>query len=723
MAAYTALLAATFTANAQERAGAGAQSSTGIGLEEVVVTAQRRAERLQDVPIAISALSSEDLAKQGVTDLSSLRGTVPGLSIGGFAGVNASNLVSIRGVSGQPLPIGAGQATAIYLDGVYLSRPDAAFFGLDDVERIEVLRGPQGTLYGRNATAGAINIITREPGSDMQGGFDLSYGDFEAVNARGSLSGPLVGGLSAGISGSYEQRDGYFTNTVTGNTPGERESYTVRGKLRYSSTGGAFNATLAADQTESDALHFYKNVMLGTTYVGIGNPDTIASDVLSEQASSVLVRSRGTSLTMTYNVNDATQLTSITSFRDVRTDTVYDLDASATPANIASAANFSKTFNQELRATLSLDRLRLTAGVNYYHENANFSAFFPPTIAILSIPNPPRDPYDTTQLDAYAAFTQVEFDITDWLTVVGGLRYNKEERDFTMDYTQFARPTRGFFTQGSLEDDIVIPALGLNIKVAPDVLLYLKASQGYQAPGFNVAPGPFVGADTFDAEELWSYEVGVKSQFLDRRITFNAAAFYYDYKDIQIRSVTGIGITTIDNAAAATLQGAETSLTFVPIDGLTLGGQFTYLDAQYDDFCEATSGGAPRGNDPLCPSSALANRSGNALLQAPEWSGSANVGYRLPIGNLGELGANASYTWQSNSYFTTANEVAASSGAWGNLSARFSFQFSDGPEIYVYGKNLEDERYVVWAGRASDTLSIALMNDPRTYGLGIRYSF
>ena len=161
--------------------------------EDVIVTAQRRRERRQDVPIALSVLGEEQLARRGARDLSDLVGAVPGLSIAGFTGGNASNLVSIRGVAGQVLPIGSGQPVAIYLDGVYLSRPDAAFFGLDDVERIEVLRGPQGALYGRNATAGAINIITRQPGATAQGGGELRRGDLGPGLYQRSLVGAAVG--------------------------------------------------------------------------------------------------------------------------------------------------------------------------------------------------------------------------------------------------------------------------------------------------------------------------------------------------------------------------------------------------------------------------------------------------------------------------------------------------------------------------------------------------
>ena len=291
-------------------ADAGAQDEVAEG--EIIVTAQRRSESLQKVPIAISAFSAEDIASRNITDLSQLRGAVPGLAISDFAGLNATNLIAIRGVAGQPLPIGAGQATAVYLDGVYLARPDAAFFALDDLERIEVLRGPQGTLYGRNATAGAINIITRNPGSDVEGGGSISYGNFDTLVLKGSLSGPLGGGLSAGISGSYDSRSGYFTNVVTGNSIDDREAFTVRGKLRYASPDSDFSATLAADLSNVDGHEVFRNQyssFVNGTFVGVGDPDIVSIDAASEARTASKTRSYGTSLTMDYEVSQALQLT------------------------------------------------------------------------------------------------------------------------------------------------------------------------------------------------------------------------------------------------------------------------------------------------------------------------------------------------------------------------------------------------------------------------------
>lgn len=687
---------------------------------EIIVTAQRRAERLQDVPIAITALGSDQLAQRGAVDLANLVGAVPGLSISGFTGANGSNVVSIRGVTGQVLAIGSGQATAIYIDGVYLSRPDAAFFALDDVERIEVLRGPQGALYGRNATAGAINIITREPGTELQGGGELSYGNFDTVSARASLTGPLGGGFSAGISGGYNRHDGYIRNTVTGNRLNDREAYTLRGKLRFTSSDDRFSAVLAGDYVHDDATPVFKNSILlpSGEFVGIGNPEEFSSDAATEAQTQRRTINKGVSLTLNYEASNTLDLVSITAFRDIDVLAIYDADGSQLPALVAGTQNDSQTFSQEIRAVYTGDRFRATVGANVFTEDASFGLSVVPPTGIQNF----ATPFDTSDLTAWAIFSQLEFDLTDQLTLVGGLRYNNEKRDFTVDYR--GAPVPGPLFTGTVSDEKLIPSIGVNFKPSSDVLIYGKISQGYQAPGFNFAPGPTASeANTFGAETLWAYEVGAKTQFFDRRATLNVAGFWYDYSDIQVRSTIGVGLTRVDNAASATLKGIEASFDLTPLDGLSLGVQATYLHARYGDFCQPISGGDPQAMDPLC-SPGLADRSGNRLNLAPTWSGGINAGYETEVGNAGKLSASVTYDFASSVFYVgAANEEELRSGSWGALGARIGFQLRNGPEIFVYGKNLTDERHLAFIGRVAPTSAPEVMNDPRTYGIGISYHF
>lgn len=687
--------------------------------EEIIVTAQRRRERLQDVPIAMTAIGHDELSQRGATDLSDLAGAVPGLSITGFTGGNASNFVSIRGVAGQVLPIGSGHPAALYIDGVYLSRPDAAFFGLDDVERIEVLRGPQGTLYGRNATAGAINIVTRSPDASFKGGGELAYGRFDSFSGRGSLQAPLGAGFSAGISGSYNYHDGYIRNTVTGNQMNSRDAYTVRGKLRYESSDSRFDAVLAGDYTHDEATPIFKNAFLSSgVFVGIRDPEEFASDPASEAQTLRETVNRGVALTLSYQLHDALELVSVTSWREFGSATIYDADASELPALITGADNRSDTFSQEIRSVFSGRRVRATAGANLFTERASYGLSTSPPTTTPSF----KHLFDTSDLIAWALFSQMEFDLVEQLTAVAGLRYNIELRDFTIDYRNAAVP--GSLHVGRISDEVLIPSLSVVYRMDPEVLFYAKASRGYQAPGFNFAPGATATAvNTFDAETLWAYEIGAKTQLFDRRITFNAAAFYYDYTNIQIRSTVGLGLSRVDNAAAAVLQGVEASLSANLPRGFSIGSQATYLHARYRQFCQAVSAGEPQSTDALC-GPGLADRSGNRLNLAPTWSGGINIRYATQVGQAGRLSANTTYDFSSGVFYVgAANEPELSSGSWGVFGARLGFQVTNGPEFFVYGRNLTDDRFRTFTARVAPTSIFEVVNDPRTFGVGIGYRF
>ncbi len=685
---------------------------------DIVVTAQRRAQRLQDVPIAITAITGQDLVKTGVVDLADIAAAVPGLAITGFAGVNASNLVSIRGVSGQLAPIGASQATAIYLDGVYLAIPDAAFFGLNDVERIEVLRGPQGTLYGRNATAGAINIITRTPGNTLTGGANVSYGNFDEVLARGDISGPLGGGFSAGLAASYQRRDGFFLNTTTGNRIGKRRSYTTRGKLRYDN--GPFEAILSGDWSEIKGPDIFKNGLQGGVFVGLGDPDIVTNNEESRIFGKTKIG--GVSLVVNYEVSDRLLLTSISAWRTVSRKDGYDIDGSDLLSLYVDSAHAADTLNQELRAVYSGKRINFTVGANWYREDGWFGFIVNPPDR-----NDPRahlSPYDTTKLDALAAFGQVDFRLTDMITLLAGLRLNYETRDFTVDYSN--APTPGNFVEGKVSDTALLPMVGINFQPTSDLLFYAKYSQGYQAPGFGFVPGPTAPANIFFAETLHAYEAGIKSQFLDRRVTFNAAAFYYDYQDLQVRTQIREGQVGISNAASASIKGAEAELQIRPVNNLTLRGHVTYLDAVYDSFCETVTLAAPLLGDPTCipPGGSAptgADRAGNRLNNAPKWSGGIGADYTHPFGSS-TLNFNVTYLFETSSFFHAANGIGRNLG-WHRLDARIGLRLLNGVEFFAYGRNLTDDRYCAFCLQQSNVVLSQSISDPRTYGVGVGYRF
>lgn len=719
------------------------------GTEEIIVTAQRREQRLQNVPISISAVGNVELAQRNISDLQQLASAVPGLVITGEATQAAAGLISIRGISGQPSPIGQSQTVAVYIDGQYLSRPDAAFFGLDDVERIEVLRGPQGTLYGRNSTGGAVNIITRDPGTTVRGGADINYGNFNHFSAKGSLSGPLGAGFGAGISASYEKRDGFFTNIVNGDKLGDVERYTVRGKLKYESPDGSFRAVLAGDTGRNTRTVPYRSVYNAAgALINYTDPWQVSVDSIAEGRikDTTFTQSTGIALTMNYKAADNVEVTSLTNYRYFNSQIVYSVyfGGFGIPV-VGRGVNSAKTFSQELRTVATFGALKATIGANYYHENQTFgtASASPPTVF-----GDANAPATNSVLDAFGIFTQLEYSITDQLTLVGGLRYNNESRDFLLNYGRTYNPTGaagapavatppptgvpGPITPGHIGDATFIPSAGVNFQANPDMLFYAKFSRGYQAPGYNAFPGVFTNGsgglyspiNTFEPEKLDAYEVGAKTQFLDRRVTLNVAGFYYKYSNLQVQHTIGPSQVEIQNAASATVKGIEGSLTVVPVRGLTLSGNLTYLDAKYDRFCEPTSQANPIAGDPICAGTVSdADRSGNQLTNAPKWQGGVAVSYTVPVGTLGEIHANGSYFYQSNSYFASNNEPLQATGSINQFDARLGFQLTGGPEIYAYGKNLTNESHLDTAARATALTIFQHYADPRTYGVGVRYRF
>lgn len=698
-------------------ATADSQGEEPAAIGDIVVTAQRRAERLQDVPIAITALSGGQLSGNGAGTIVDLQGSVPGLSITGSAGVNSTNLVSIRGIAGQPVPIGASQATAVYLDGVYLSKPDAGFFGLQDVERVEVLRGPQGTLYGRNATAGAINIITRAPTRDLEGKLDASYGRFNAASVGGYISGPLSGDFAGSLSGSFNERDGYFRNTVTGNRIGDARSYSIRGKVAYLGTG-AFDATLSADYSNKSSEDTFvpSTLVNGKNLFSVKNVTTnIENDVQTK------LKTGGVSLTMNVEATSSLNVTSISSYRKFDFLTIYDIDATAARAIEPIATNKNETFNQEVRAIYKSGSLNLTMGANYYNEKAQFQIIILPPSYSEALLNLAPNPRVRSDLIAVAAFTQAEYEIVDNLTLVGGLRFNYEKRDFTVDYSLATpNPPR----VGRVSDTAVLPSAGVNYKIGRDLLLYAKASKGYQSPGFAYLPGATNPPNVFGAETLWAYEAGIKSQFLDRAVTVNISGFHYDYNAIQLRRTIVLGITTVENAGKATVDGLEGEVILRPVSGLTLNAQATYMKAKYTKFCESITASTPANGRPPCAAGALpgADRRGSRLNEAPDFSGGIGATYETEVASGTTLTVGANYSWESKSYFSSINEAVLSTGGWDRLDARASVKLDNGLTVYGFARNILNERHPTNGFRFGNTVSVNV-NDPSTFGFGLSYKF
>jgi iron complex outermembrane recepter protein len=730
-------------------------------MDAVIVTAQKREQEVQDVPISITAITSEELSDRGINDLNALTGSAPSLAITGNTGLGASNLISMRGISGQSIAIGASQAVAVYLDGVYLPRPEAAFFTLGDVARIEVLRGPQGTLYGRNATGGAINIVTSDPGEEAMGLLDASYGNFDQVIAKASVSGPIGGGFSAGLSGAMDNHDGFYTNLRGGAKLGDLESYTLRGKLRFENDSG-FSAQLTADYSDKSLPFVAQNLnrVVGgvlTVPAQLSPPFTpaqVAAFNLSPlvggffrsvpgNAASVIpvvytgdfqvdldpsnfpllpstFENSGVALTLQLPLGENTEVTSITSVRESNTF-VNSAALGPLPTGLGTVpfiktvgANDLTTLNQEIRAVTNLGSAFLTYGINYYKEEADLA------FGVRSI----TETGNTSDLESVGVFGQIEYSLTDRLTVAAGGRFNTDDRTYSGFSLSRCAATAGVcFTNQNVSDETFIPSAQVNYKFTPDILGYASFARGYQAGGFNLSPAVATVPNTFQPETVDAYEIGLKTQFADQRVTLNLAAFQYAYDDLQVKIQISPGIIDVQNAAAAEIQGFEGNLLLQMSDIIGVDASFAYTSAEYEDFCEPVSTGSPANGDAACTNplgQPGVTRTGRKLNNAPEFTMGTGVNFAFPAGEDLVKGR-ISYSYQSESYFSAANSLKA--GTMNRFDARFGYQMASGLELYAYGKNLTNQERETYIFQVSPVGISNSLNDPRTYGVGVRKTF
>jgi iron complex outermembrane receptor protein len=736
VAAVSGVLAA---AAASAQAGA-PRSDTAASLEEVVVTAQRREENLQETPITLSVLSSEDLARNATRDIADLSGRVPGLVIGGKLTGGGNQAISLRGVTGQTVLTGADTAVSVYIDGVYLSKPDAAFFTLADVERIEILRGPQGTLYGRNATAGAINIITRTPSSDAwQGSIDANYGNYGGYDARGYLGGPVGGGFSASVSVAAAGHDGYFRDFVTGSRENGQDSRTIRGKLRYATADGAFDAVLSYDRTSEDNDVAYFHFGYGTAatfqYFGVSNPDTTFVDWSDFNGGENL--SQGASLTLNYRPSQQWTLTSVTGWRKLSVDTLY----SVTPPGGFPAvggqrvqsinhSDYGPAVSQELRAVYDGERVKATVGATYFQEDvrSHFGGGVRPMSApIADLFTIATAPIVETDVKSYAAFAQVDWEFIDRFTATFGLRSNHEEREMFEVFPAVAgQPT----LRSTVKDDKIIPKLGLSFQANDRLMFYASASEGYQAPGqsYSAIPPPAGRILEVEPEKLIAFEGGIKSEWLDGRLRVNATAFHYDYDPLQVRVTTGLNQFRIVNATAK-IDGFEMDLAAAVTPDLVLTANVLALDAAYDEFCDSPIP-FDRPTDCQLPGTAGGNngvsRKGDPLNQAPDWQFNLGFNYRRAMQNGLTMTLDGSYSYQSEVYFVPGANRYARGEPLGRANLRVGVTLRNGVELYAFGRNLTDDQSqmgIIYTALVGNVLDAGQITPPRTFGAGLRYSF
>jgi len=708
--------------------------------DEIIVTAQKREQALSDVPIAISALSGDDLKDRNYTGLEDFMGAVPNLSVSNYGGSLRAN---IRGVGQPSLNPGAEGATALHMNGVFLSRTYEGGLTFADLERVEVLRGPQGTLYGRNATGGSINFITKRPSEEFEAGFKATYGNYELVRTEGMISGAITDRLLARLVVGSENRNGYSLNLFDGNYYDDSNKHSARATLVFDASDNLKFTLIGDYHYENDgnyATHLLGQGIPGQTLAGVlaGGETTplgvdgAAIDPRILNIDSIPQNKRrvgGVSLNAEWQLNETLKLVSISGYRRSKYRITADFDATSTPFP-SNEPDFNyvqgeeaEQYSQELQLVGDVSQLSYILGAYYFHEELS-PAFYDFGFS------PPPFPFGlrttgNTETNAYALFGQATYSVTDRFDITAGLRYSNEKRSIEEVWTS-GGAVLGFFgpcleqadllcvNEDSERFDALTPKFVVDFDLTDELMAYASVSRGFKSGGYSV--GDLQPA--FSPELIWAYEAGLKFNDDRGRVSANLSGFHYKYSDLQIVQVID-GFTSTKNAASSTVNGFEVEMVLRPLEGLTFTNAFAFLDAQFDDFMIA---------DPAFPGLGIQDLSGNYLPNSPKFTNNFVANFQTPILTDKVFRASLEWNWRDTVYFTEFNLPNASQSSVSTLNSSLAISGGEGASWFfeIWGKNLTDKTVISQNFISSDTLGRprnGSLLPPRTYGatLGVEF--
>jgi len=592
---------------------------SGSADQNVTVTARRTEESLQRVPAAVSAFNERALERIQAQDPTGLQGAVPNLNIvPGRGSSNATNIF-IRGI-GQPDALQTfDPAVGVYVDGVYFSRIRGTQFDLLDLSRVEVLRGPQGTLYGKNTIGGALSFVTRRPGQELRGEVTATYGTYDQLELRGILSAPISEGVGIGLAVLHAQRDGYVEDPALDRDYNNRNTEAVRATLALTPSS-SFRVDITGDYSTDDAhLNVGQPQNSLTFLIGGGtalalptNPDTYNFETRTTPSlpNSTELEHWGVSANAVLDVNDSLTLRSITAYRELQTDDYVDIDATEKEIGDVFVGVDQNQLSQEFQLTYTGERLTAVAGLFYMREHivSHQEAYADDLIGpLLGNPTFTRTIDDDLVTTSYAAYTNLSFAITPELRISAGARYTHENKDYF-------RTTSTFSTSPLLrslvpftfdvEDDWnnFSPMASIDYSFAPNAMVYARIARGFKSGGFNGRANSVAERTQYEPESVTSYEVGVRST-IGGNVRLNFTAFMNDYRNFQARvsgtgtdPVTGLPspVLAVINAGQLDIKGFEVEASWTPLPGLLFDTQIGYLDAEYDEFADARFPGGSR---------------------------------------------------------------------------------------------------------------------------------
>lgn len=710
---------------------------TAHALEEILVTAQKREQSLQEIPVSVSAYTQEALDRGGAWTIERLDLTTPNMNIAYWS---SDVRVSLRGTVSTIIEVNGDSPVGIYLDGAFLSRTGQGFVSLLDVERVEVLRGPQGTLFGRNSTAGAVNIVTKAPSDEFEGWGEFTAGDYDHLSFRGAVNVPFSDTVQLRVAGLIEDRDGYVDNTFVPEYDlyDEDQEY-IRASLRLAPTEDIEILLRGSTwQQGGRGVGFggYKilgeNRIITTPFFTLGcpcpdnlpqDPYKIAQDVPQFRE----VDSNFFSAQISWDVGDFATLRLITAYTDFYLARGGESDFSPLDSQLVSIAQDVETITQEVQLlSQETSPLEWLVGFYYLDEEADelFEFTFPSFFGN-RLDNPDLVRPGLQETKSYAVYGQASYDISEAVRITAGGRWTKDEKGYSQNFILFG----GVLPPGVVDfdgswDEFTWKA-AIDYAVSDDNLLYFSASSGFKSGLFNrftALPNVEV-----DPETVIEYEVGSKNRFLDDRLQLNIAAFYNDISDFHVnRFSNALNSSYADNAGAAETWGVEIEAVATPTDQLSLSGTLSWLDAtytRYDTFHNpfvASPDFDPLGNP---PGSTPIDVSGNYREHAPKWKLSLQASYDIPLGTLGIVTPLVQFAYVDD-YFTTAlNSALDHQESYTKTDLRLLWESANN-QFYgeAFVQNIEDEGVLAASVYAQESLW-ATYKPPRTWGVRIGARF
>jgi len=717
-----------------------AEPSTEVG--EVLVTAQKKSENINDVPLAVTAVSGEKLSAilSSGGDIRVLSSRIPSLTMESSFGRTFPRPY-IRGLGNTDFDLNASQPVSFVYDEVVLETPVLKGFPLFDIDQVEVLKGPQGTLFGRNTPAGVLKFDSAKPTQEFEGYAQASYATYSTINAEGAISGPILPGVLAGrLSGLYQHRDDWVDNTVI---PGKHDSegydqFALRGQLLFTPTED-FSALLNLHYQHLDGTPrvFRANIIQKGTnnFVPGFERDKISQDAQSRAVQKV--ESAGANLKLTYDFGEGMPtLTSITAYERVDTYSRADIDGGfgavfappsgpgliPFPSESADGIPFHRQFTQEVRLAGQNGALGYTVGAFYFNESIKIDSYDYATLAGGALDG---YAYQNQKSESWALFANADYQVNDQLKVGGGLRYSDDKKDFLAQRTlsPFGAPATGILRANPDTSEVSFN-VNATYAVSDDLNAYARVSRGYRAPSIQ---GRLVFGDTLSVakkETVMSYEAGIKGKLPEARARFDAAVFYYRANDLQITAVGGgANFNRLLNADKATGYGFEFNAEAEPVDRLILTAGFSYNHTELQDPGLAT---APCGSgctvlDPAGTLPGTVSIDGNSLPNAPKWIANFTAGYSWPVGE-GEIFVFTDWAYRSKVNFFLYESAEYNDDKLLEGGLRLGYRApGEKWEVAAFGRNITNDKSL--EGGIDFNNLTGFVNDPRIIGVEVKTKF